>query len=757
MIRLLLLKFFLLVNLLAHAQATVYVKNIEELNEANKKANPGDTIILQNGKWENAIVKLSCHGTKEKPIVFKAETAGKVLFTGNSKLKIGGSFIIADGFYFTNGYAGNDAVISFRINKEQLAGNCRVTNSAIVDFNNPKRMNENTWVLIYGKNNRIDHCSFQDKKNMGVLMAVILDDERSRENFHSIDHNYFGRRLPLASNTGEIIRVGVSQHCQFNSNTQITDNYFEYCDGETEIVSIKSGNNIVRGNVFKESQGGVVLRHGDYNTVENNIFLGNDKAGTGGVRLVGKGQWVVNNFFYKCRGYDFRSPLSIMNGIPNSPAHRYVQVTDAVIANNSYIDCAPASFCEGSDTERDLPPGNVLLANNIFYNNRDSIIYNVYDNISGFSFTGNEVSTAVRQPVEAGFTQTVFHTQKNNDLLFPVNATTALLPDSLALLAKARLLGKLSEKTGFADLALLQKIQTDVVNNTGAAWFRPLNKDEAPRLVTASCATTEEVYEQLKRTGPVVIKLTGKEYSLTEPFFINKTVTFTGNKKNTIRFNTGNQLSVFIISGNGHLTLNDISIDGGKVKATHFIASDSTGHSNHYNLIICDATLQNFNRHTGCENLFYAFKSTVADSIVISNSSFLNNNSNAIMMTEEKDNKGYYNAEKILVCNNSFASQKGNLLHVYRGGNDESTMGPFLLFSNNKIKDCEASSPLLLLTGVQVTKILSNSFTNANASSALITYKDIVRARHFFEENLLTQSGKVEKIQLAANKENKTY
>ncbi len=37
---------------------------------------------------------------------------------------------------------------------------------------------------------------------MGVLMAIILDDDRSRENFHSIDHNYFDGRLPLASNCG---------------------------------------------------------------------------------------------------------------------------------------------------------------------------------------------------------------------------------------------------------------------------------------------------------------------------------------------------------------------------------------------------------------------------------------------------------------------------------------------------------------------------------------------------------------------------
>ena len=128
---------------------------------------------------------------------------------------------------------------------------------------------------------------------MGVLLAVILDDERSRENFHSIDHNYFGRRSPLASNGGEIIRVGLSQHCQFNSNTGINNNFFENCDGEAEIISIKSCANVVEENIFKECQGSVVLRHGDNNIVADNYFLGNDKPGTGGVRVINKGQVVI--------------------------------------------------------------------------------------------------------------------------------------------------------------------------------------------------------------------------------------------------------------------------------------------------------------------------------------------------------------------------------------------------------------------------------------------------------------------------------
>ncbi len=174
-------------------------------------------------------------------------------------------------------------------------------------------------------------------------------------------------------------------------------------------------------------------RHVDNNTVENNIFLGNNKKATCGVRVINKDQWVINNFFYKCRGTDFRSPLAIMNGIPNSPAHRYVQETDAEIANNTFYNCSPISFGEGSDTERSLAPANVILTNNLFYNNRDSVIYNVYDDIQGFSFMNNEVSKVIKQDVVKGFIKTSFGTQKNYFFTFPISlhAKGYQLPESL--------------------------------------------------------------------------------------------------------------------------------------------------------------------------------------------------------------------------------------------------------------------------------------------------------------------------------------
>jgi poly(beta-D-mannuronate) lyase len=116
-------------------------------------------------------------------------------------------------------------------------------------------------------------------------------------------------------------------------------------------------------------------------------------------------------------------------------------------------------------------------------------------------------------------------------------------------------------------------------------------------------------------------------------------------------------------------------------------------------------------------------------------------------MTEEKDNKGYYNAEKIVISNNSITNLQGLLLAIYRGGNDESTMGPDLMFSNNRIKDSNSGSttPLISLYGVQKSLLEKNQFSNCNPGMILITYEDVVRALHRLKNNQFSNSGSVRK------------
>ncbi len=724
---------------------TILVKTAAELKQANAAALPGDIIILQDGVWKDNKLEFTCNGTAAQPITFKAQTPGKVFISGHSSLSIGGNYLVVDGFYFTNGYAGDGPIIQFKKDNKTLANNCRVTSTVINDFNNPLRLDENYWVAFYGKNNRMDHCSFFNKKNMGVMMAVILDDERSRENFHSIDHNYFGFRLPLASNTGEMLRVGVSQHCEFNSNTQIHDNFFEHCDGETEIISLKSGANTVRNNLFKECQGAVVLRHGDNNTVENNIFLGNGKKGTGGVRVINKGQWIVNNLFYQCKGTDFRSPLAVMNGVPNSPANRYVAVADAVIANNSFIDCSPVSFGEGSDEERSEAPHNVWVLNNIFYNDHGSVVYNSYDDMSRIYFGGNAISNNYRQNPE-GFYKTSFTKTIVQPAFIPhsVDTRSFAIPDSLVTVAKARLLRPLQPTTGFSNKKIFDAVMLNAQQDCGAAWYGKKSATTGNRFLKVFCNSAESIKRAIDNNPgvPLTIQLTAGSYTFNAPLNISTDVSFTSSLARPVQFYIEPGVSDYFLqvrAGNS-LSFNNVKIDLDKVSTAVFITTDTSGSSNHSSIQLRKSSFDGFNG-----TFLDAAKTSVADSIIITGCRFTKNSGTLFNFSNETDKKGYYNVEKMVISNNIFEKQDGMLLNMLRSGNDESTMGPNILFENNVINKCNTAAdvPLIYLYGTQHSKLVNNTFTKSNAGKLLIKYEDIVRADHLFKSNTLVASGEI--------------
>lgn len=717
------------------------VKNIDELKKANAAAQPGDVVILQNGEWNNVSIDLTCKGTLQQPIIFKAATSGKVIITGNSRLTIGGEYLTVDGLFFTRGYAGNNAVIQFRSAKKEPANYCRVTNTVIDDFNNEKRLDDNNWVLFYGKHNRLDHSVLRNKKNMGVTVAVILDDDRSRENFHSIDHNHFAFRIPLGSNGGETIRVGVSQHCQYNSNTMIADNFFEHCDGETEIISIKSGNNTVRNNLFKECFGSVVLRHGDHNTVENNIFLGNNKPGSGGVRVINVGQWVVNNFFYKLEGKEFRSPLAVMNGVPNSPANRYVAAQNAVIANNTWYQCTPLGFCVGSDAERSQIPDNIFFLNNLVYG-KEGKIYDVFDNMKGFHFAGNVTGINTTQELNEGFIKMMLKntTVQQTIIPFAPKGTGSALPDSLEAMAAKKLAGRISTNPGFSGKAVLSA----VINNAetcGAGWF--VTGKTTTNKLTYTCKDAAQLAAQLAETRAdiTVIRLTGSSYEFTAPLQINRNITITASSSKKIRFSSKQKLTeLFEVNGGGTLSLSKLNLDLSALNAGNFLISDKDANTEHLNISLTKNTFNGFNG-----TFFNASKTSQLDSMVVSQNSFIGNKGNLFSFMNETDKKGYYNVERLFINNNKINNQQGQVLTMLRGGNDESTMGPMVWFNKNTLSNCNAGqSALIHYYGTQLSFEQNNTFINSNTGGILIKYEDVTKASHSFKSNKLQNSGKVE-------------
>ncbi|MCL4159901.1 UNVERIFIED_CONTAM: hypothetical protein GTU68_051592, partial [Idotea baltica] len=294
-----------------------------EFESAVAEANAGDTIILANGVWEDFEILFSGQGTEDKPITLRAEESGQVIISGESNLRLAGEYLVVSGLVFKDGYTPTSEVISFRRTKGDVANHSRVTEVVIDSFSNPERTETDYWVSLYGKHNRFDHNHLEGKRNKGVTMAVRLDSEESRENYHEIDHNYFGPRSVLGSNGGETLRIGTSHYSLSDSFSRVENNYFDRADGELEIISNKSGGNVFRGNVFFESRGTLTMRHGNGNLVENNVFFGNGVDHTGGIRVINADQTIRNNYMEGLAGYRFGGALVVMNGVPNSPINRY--------------------------------------------------------------------------------------------------------------------------------------------------------------------------------------------------------------------------------------------------------------------------------------------------------------------------------------------------------------------------------------------------------------------------------------------------
>lgn len=362
------------------------VNNADEIKSVLKKVQPGDRVILANGEWKDAVIVFDVDGTKEKPITLCAETAGKVILNGNSSLKIAGEYLIVDGLNFQGGYIEKGAVIEFRNGTKKESNHSRLTNTVIENYNHPDKTVDYKWVSLYGTYNRVDHCYFRNKAYQGCLLVVWLS---AKPNYHLIDSNYFAYRPDLGNNGGEIIRVGTSDWSMYPSYTVVEKNYFEQCNGEREIISNKSVYNTYRYNTFVECQGALTLRHGNNCDVYGNYFFGNNVKGTGGVRIIGEGHKVYNNYFQDLEGEDAFSALSIMNGVQNSPLNRYYQVKNAIVAFNTFINNRHSiEIGIGKNEELSLPPINCTIANNIVYSIKGKLIKYV-DEPQSFKWEGN--------------------------------------------------------------------------------------------------------------------------------------------------------------------------------------------------------------------------------------------------------------------------------------------------------------------------------------------------------------------------------
>ncbi len=689
-------------------QDRVLVKNKAEFAQATQALAPGDTIVLANGVWEDFEILFVGEGSPDAPITLTVETKGQVFITGRSNLRIAGEHILVSGLVFKEGYTPTDSVISFRRNSSHLANNSRITEVVIDNFNNPERTETDYWVAMYGKNNRFDHNHLEGKRNRGVTMAERLNTEASQENHHRIDHNYFGPRPILGSNGGETLRIGTSAYSLINSYTLIENNYFDRCDGELEIISNKSGGNIIRGNVFFESRGTLTLRHGSGNLVEDNVFFGNGVDHTGGIRVINGDQTIRNNYMETLAGYRFGGALVVMNGVPNSPINRYHQVENALIENNSLINSDHVQLAAGSDLERSAVPVDSLMRNNLFYTEGTEETFTVYDDVSGIQFLNNAQQPLGGFAEHHNFIGVEMQMQRaENGLLYPKNPALSEIGVSREL----RPIGK--EATGIGWYPKSEKLS----KFSGGSEIRvDPGEDSIFDAVQSSQAGDILVLSD----GDYVVS---KIIQLSHPL----TVRSASGSPDAVRI-AYERTALFEILDGGSLFLKGLSITGAQTPdsaGNTLIRTQKSSMLVNYELIVEDSRVVELDVNHSFNFLTVA-KSTFADRIEISNSHFEGITGSVLDLDEETDDFGIYNSEYVTIDNSSFHSIGKALVNYYRGGTDESTFGPHFLLQNSEMADVghdarNKTAASIYLHGVQVSNIQDNHIGNSLAISVAHT------------------------------------
>jgi hypothetical protein len=307
---------------------TVNVANSSQLQSAFGAAQPGDRIVLADGQYK--IGKLSGkNGTASQPITAVAANRGKAVINDGQLEVANSSYVTVEGLQWTN-----KSTL-----KVTSSNNVRLTRN---HFRLTEQESSLKWVLVGGAgshHNRIDHNLFEEKHQLGNFITI--DGSESQQSQHDlIDHNHFRNIGPRAENEMEAIRVGWSEISQSSGFTVIESNLFENCDGDPEIISVKSNDNTVRYNTFRSSQGTLSHRHGNRGTFNGNFFLGEGKAGTGGIRIYGQDHKIYNNYFEGLTGTGYDAALQLDGGdVDTSGAlNAHWRVYRAAVVNNTFVN-----------------------------------------------------------------------------------------------------------------------------------------------------------------------------------------------------------------------------------------------------------------------------------------------------------------------------------------------------------------------------------------------------------------------------------
>ena len=349
------------------------VSNNTELTSAMAAAVAGDVIVLADGTYAGFTV------TKSN-ITIQAATKGGANITSGiirlstvSNVNLLGLRITTPGSAQTiDGEAFKTAVWFEATTACRLAGSYLKLSgqSSVTD-----------WVMLSGNsnNNRIDHNEFGPNTVNGHFIFVrgnrtgisVPTDRTSWANgsgpnnpnmarHTTIDSNYFHDQTPDTHASICLGGIGLAGDYQ-NTFSVVQNNLFVNCDGDAEIIEIKSSSNTIRHNTIRTSIGTLSLRSGNNSTVADNLMLQEGKAGTGGIKIYEKDHTITGNYIDNTNDY----PLVLGAGDAyTNPSFGHAQVFRANVSGNTFINIATRPVIIGHGGDGTVSPVDCHFDNN---------------------------------------------------------------------------------------------------------------------------------------------------------------------------------------------------------------------------------------------------------------------------------------------------------------------------------------------------------------------------------------------------------
>ena len=342
--------FLFLLLMLAGAAPAIQVENVSALQARIDAARPGEAITVKDGTYTTtAPFRVRSQGAAGRPIRIVAQTVGGVTIAGADGFDIvaPAAYVEIDGFVFTHA--------SGKTQIRPGATHIRFTHNVF------EQTGEGAYLTVAGDDAEIDRNEFKNKRTLGNMIDVRGSGSQVAQRVHIHDNYFHDFTSPgPGTNGAETIRFGLSGLSMSKGLGVIERNLFVRCIGENEMLSIKSGSNIIRDNTLLDSPGAqLTLRHGN-----ENIVRGNYLRGTDGIRVFGDRNRISENYLEGNTG-----AIQIGNGgaevADGAPLTSHDRPDDTQVTSNALVNNARNIFM--TSRENGLGAARTTLAHNVIH------------------------------------------------------------------------------------------------------------------------------------------------------------------------------------------------------------------------------------------------------------------------------------------------------------------------------------------------------------------------------------------------------